>query len=124
MKDAMRILKSQGKHSQAMRLIRVTNVGEISALENTIKAYNQEAITIEKSGMKIDFKEKRELIFPEELLARFALDAKLKKAFAALTPGRQRAYNLHFSAAKQSATRDSRIATCVDRILAGKGIME
>jgi uncharacterized protein YdeI (YjbR/CyaY-like superfamily) len=46
----------------------------------------------------------------------------LRTAFEALTPGRQRAYLLHFSSAKQASTRISRIEKSVQRILDGKGM--
>lgn len=122
LRDDQGILHRQGKNSQAVRLIRVTSVAEIVNMQDTLKAYIQQAIDVEKAGLKIDFKEKHELVFPEELQSRLNADPALKAAFTALTPGRQRAYNLYFSAPKQSKTRALRIAKHVDRILAGKGM--
>ena len=120
--DPKGILARQGEHSQAVRLIRFTNVPEIAEMESISKAYIQNAIEVEKAGLKVDFKEKHELVFPAELQKRLDEDATFKAAFAALTPGRQRAYNLHFSAPKQSKTRESRIDKHLPKILKGKGM--
>ena len=46
----------------------------------------------------------------------------LKKAFENLTPGRQRAYILFISKAKQAKTRESRVEKYVQHILDGKGM--
>ncbi|MFC3285926.1 YdeI/OmpD-associated family protein [Litchfieldella rifensis] len=120
--DADGILVKPGEHSQAMRQIRFTGVQEIDELEARLKAYIHEAIEVEKAGLKVDFKEKRELEFPEEFQDKLNEDPVLKTAFEALTPGRQRGYILHFSGAKQSRTRVSRIEKCISRILDGKGL--
>ncbi len=122
LKDAKKILVAPGEKSQSVRWIKFTDTREIARMKPTLKAYIQEAIAAEKAGMKIDFKENKELVFPEELQKKLKENAALKKAFAALTPGRQRGYNLHFCAAKQSATRTARIEKCVPRILQGKGL--
>ncbi|MFK7800103.1 MAG: DUF1801 domain-containing protein [Anaerolineae bacterium] len=122
LKDRSEILHQQGKNSQAVRLIRLTTVEEIAEMGPIIKAYIDEAIGLEKAGIKIDFKEKNELVFPEELLKKIDEDAALKTAFEALTPGRQRGFNLYFSAPKQSKTRVARIEKYTQRILDGKGI--
>ena len=90
-------------------------------MEPVLKAYMREAIEVEKAGLKVDFKKTAEFTVPEEFQKRLDADAALRTAFAALTPGRQRGYILHFSAAKQSKTRESRIEKCVQRILDGKG---
>jgi uncharacterized protein YdeI (YjbR/CyaY-like superfamily) len=87
-----------------------------------LKSYVQQAILAEKAGLKVDFKAKRELELPEELTRMLGKDKKLAKAFAALTPGRKRAYVLHITGAKQSKTRTARIEKHVPRILAGKGL--
>lgn len=120
--DPKGILARQGEHSQAVRLIRFTNVQEIAEMESISKAYIQNAIEVEKAGLKVDFKEKHELVFPAELQKRLDEDATFKAAFTALTPGRQRAYNLHFSAPKQSKTRELRIDKHLPKILRGKGM--
>jgi uncharacterized protein YdeI (YjbR/CyaY-like superfamily) len=87
-----------------------------------LKAYIYEAIEVEKAGLKVDFKEKTELVFPEEFQKKLDENPALKAAFDALTPGRQRAYNLYFSAPKQSKTRESRVEKCMQKILNGKGL--
>lgn len=88
-----------------------------------IKAYIKEAISLEQSGKKVEFK-KAPQGMPEELSEILSKNAKLKKAFTSLTPGRQRAYILFFSSARQSATRISRIQKCKTRILDGKGLAD
>lgn len=91
-------------------------------MEPVLKTYIQQAIEVEKAGLKVDFKAKNELVFPEELQTKFAEDPAFKAAFDALTPGRKRGYNLYFSAAKHSQTRASRIEKSMQRILDGKGL--
>jgi uncharacterized protein YdeI (YjbR/CyaY-like superfamily) len=122
LKDPKRILIQQTENSQSVRIIRFTSVQQILDLEPTLKAYINEAIEAEKAGLKVKLKEISEHKVPEELQARFDKTPALKKAFAALTPGRQRAYFLYISGAKQSTTRESRVDKCVPRILKGKGL--
>jgi uncharacterized protein YdeI (YjbR/CyaY-like superfamily) len=121
LKDPKGILKDNGPNSQSARRLEFTSLQEIVKARSTIKAYIKEAIEIETSGRKVVLKKKPEPL-PEELKEIFKKKPSLKKAFEALTPGRQRAYILHFSSAKQSATRVSRIEKCMPRILEGKGM--
>ena len=107
---------------QAARQIRFTNIKEVIQNASIIKAYIKEAIQIEKAGLKVELKKSTELLFPEEFQKKLEKTPALKKAFFALTPGRQRAYNLFFTAAKQSQTREARIEKCIKQILAGKGL--
>ncbi len=122
LKDPKKILLQPGENTQSARVLRFTNVQQIIDLQSTIKAYIHEAIELEKSGAKVNFKKIEEFAVPEELQTRFNQMPALKKAFTALTPGRQRAYILYISAAKQSKTRESRVEKHLKRILAGKGI--
>lgn len=119
--DIEGILIQQTENVQAARQIRFTNVEEIVERESILKAYIYEAIEVEKAGLKVTFKKNTELIFPEEFKNKLDEDPVLKTAFEALTPGRQRAYNLYFSAPKQSKTRESRVEKYVQHILNGKG---
>jgi uncharacterized protein YdeI (YjbR/CyaY-like superfamily) len=119
--DANGILKKPGKNTQAARRIPFTNVREIVEMEPILKAYIHEAIEAEKAGLKVNFKKNPEPI-PEELQNKLDEIPALKTAFDALTPGRQRAYILYFSAPKQSKTRESRIEKCMQQILNGKGL--
>ena len=120
--DADNLLSKPGENSQSARTIHFTSVNEIAKLEPVLKAYIFEAIEVEKAGLKVEFQKLSELDFVEELQKKLAEHPAFKKAFESLTPGRQRAYNLHFSAAKQSKTRESRIENCTPRILCGKGL--
>ena len=120
--DAHGILVQQTKNTQAARQIRFTNVREIDEMETILKAYIDEAIEVEKAGLKVKFKKTTEFIIPKELQNKLDEVPALKTAFDALTPGRQRAYVLYFSAAKQSKTRESRVGKCVQQILSGKGL--
>ena len=119
--DANGILKKPGENTQAARRIPFTNVREIVEMEIILKAYIYEAIEVEKAGLKVTLKKNPEPI-PEELQNKLDEIPALKKAFAALTPGRQRGYILYFSAAKQSKTRESRVKKCMQQILNGKGL--
>jgi len=121
LKDAREILKKPGENTQAARLIRFTSVREIVTLEPVLKAYLSEAIEVEQAGLKVDFKKEPEPV-PEELQNKLDELPAFKTAFAALTPGRQRAYLMHFSAPKQAKTRESRVEKCMPRILDGKGL--
>lgn len=120
--DANDILVQQTKNVQATRQVRFTHVKEIVKMKNILKAYIYEAIEVEKAGLKVNFKKTAAYDMPEEFKTRLNKMPSLKKAFAALTPGRQRAYLLHFAAAKQSATRAARVEKCIPMILKGKGL--
>jgi uncharacterized protein YdeI (YjbR/CyaY-like superfamily) len=120
--DANGILIQQTKDVQAGRQIRFTNVREIVEMETILKAYIYEAIEVEKAGLKVIFKKTTEFIIPEEFQNKLDEIPALKTAFDALTPGRQRAYILYFSAPKQSKTRESRVEKCMQQILNGKGL--
>jgi uncharacterized protein YdeI (YjbR/CyaY-like superfamily) len=115
-------LASPGNQSQSMRQLRFTSPEQVTAATAKIKACIFEAIEIEKSGLKINRKSVEDYPVPTELQDKFNLLPELKSAFYALTPGRQRAYLLHFAEAKQSATRTARIEKHTDKILSGKGL--
>lgn len=122
LKDPKGILIQQTETVQAARQVRFTNVREIVKVKSSLKAYIQEAIEVEKAGLKVTYKKTAEFTVPEEFQNRLDKEPALKRAFAALTPGRQRAYLFHFASAKQSKTRDSRIDKCTPQILKGKGL--
>jgi len=122
LKDPDRVLIQQTQHVQSARQIRFTSVREIVKMKTTLKAYLAEAVEIEKSGLKVNFKKTSEFTVPGEFQTKLDKSAALKKAFRALTPGRQRAYLLYFSTPKQSKTRESRIEKSTPQILAGKGL--
>lgn len=122
LKDAKGILIRQTDNVQAARQVRFKNVGEIRKLKTVLKAYLSEAAKVEKSGLKVEFKKTEEFSVPEEFQARLDQMLELKSAFEALTPGRRRAYLLHFSSAKQSKTRAARVLKAIPDILSGKGL--
>ncbi len=119
--DAEGLLIQQTENVQSGRQIRFTNTKEISKLLPILKAYIFEAIEVEKAGVKVPFKKNKDFIFPKEFQDRLDKNAALNMAFNALTPGRQRAYNLYFSAPTQSKTIETRVAKYIPRILNGKG---
>ncbi|MDB6139229.1 MAG: hypothetical protein JWO94_2301 [Verrucomicrobiaceae bacterium] len=121
LKDPVGMLEKPGENTQAARRIPFTSVQEITAKESLLKAFIDEAIEAEKAGLKVDFKRNPEPI-PEELQKKLDENPDFKTAFDALTPGRQRAYILYFSAAKQPKTREARIEKCMQPILNGKGL--
>jgi len=122
--DPNGILIQQTKNVQAARQIRFTNVREIVERELILKAYIYEAIEVEKAGLRVPLKKTEEFKIPEEFQKKlFHQDGHaLKKAFNALTPGRQRAYIFYFSQPKQSKTRESRVEKYIQQILNGKGL--
>ncbi|MFF2015890.1 YdeI family protein [Paenibacillus sp. NPDC058177] len=122
LKDANGILIQQTENVQAARQIRFTNIQEIVELEAILKAYINEAIEVEKSGLEVELKKNTEYTIPEELQNKFDEIPGLKDAFEALTPGRQRAYILYFSDAKQAKTRTARVEKYMQHILDGKGL--
>jgi uncharacterized protein YdeI (YjbR/CyaY-like superfamily) len=124
LKDADGILSNIGENTQAVRKIRFTSLREIVEMDATLQAYIQEAIEVEKAGLEVKYKETSEFTMPEELKNKLSEIPAFKKAFESLTPGRQRGYLLHFSAPKQSKTRESRIEKCMQRIFDGKGFDE
>jgi uncharacterized protein YdeI (YjbR/CyaY-like superfamily) len=108
----------------AARIMKFTSAREITAKAATIKAYVREAIAVEEAGLEIKPKKTSDFPVPEELLERFRKDPRFKRAFEALTPGRQRSYLYHFAAAKQSATRAARIEKAMPAIFEGRGFLE
>lgn len=120
--DQSGILIQQTKNVQAARQVRFTNTRDIIDLEPVLKAYIHEAIEVEKAGLKVIFKETTEFNMPLEFQQKLDQIPALKASFEALTPGRQRAYLLHFSAPKQAKTRESRIEKYMPYILNGKGL--
>lgn len=122
LKDPERILSKPGENSRAVRLIRIPGLRKVFELESILKSYIQEAMEVERAGLKVDFGKDRELEIPVEFQEKLDENPALKMAFAALTPGRQRAYLLHFSAPKQSRTRASRVEKRTPQILEGKGL--
>lgn len=122
LKDAKRILIQQTENVQAARQIRFTNVRQIVDMTPVLKAYIQEAIEVEKTGLKVKLKKTSDFAIPMEFQKKLDESPALKKAFAALTPGRQRGYIFYFSAPKQSKTRESRVEKCMPQIRGGKGL--
>jgi uncharacterized protein YdeI (YjbR/CyaY-like superfamily) len=120
--DANGILIQQTKNVQAARQIRFTNVRQIVKLKPILKAYIYEAIEVEKAGLKVNLKKTTEFKLPDEFQNKLDETPALKTAFHALTPGRQRAYLLYFSAPKQSKTRCARVEKSMQQILNGKGL--
>ena len=119
-KDERGLLRSQGENTQSALRLEFRSEAEVK--KAVLKDYVKQAIAVEKAGLKVDFKAKRELELPAELTEILKKDRKLAKAFSALTPGRQRGYVMHFASAKQSPTRTARIEKCAPQILAGKGL--
>ena len=122
LRDARRILIQQTENVQAARQIRFTNVREIAEMAPILKAYIREAVEVERAGLKVKLKKTADFRVPEEFQQKLDETPALKVAFAALTPGRQRAYILHFSQPKQSKTREARVEKHMPQILKGKGL--
>ncbi|WP_228895640.1 YdeI/OmpD-associated family protein [Pseudoduganella aquatica] len=124
LKDEEGILVQQTKNVQAARQIRFTSPAQVDQLRGTIKAYIKAAIAVEQAGLEVAFKKTADFDMAEEFQARLDDLPALQEAFEALTPGRQRAYLLYFSEAKQASTRSARVDKCAPRILAGKGLKD
>jgi uncharacterized protein YdeI (YjbR/CyaY-like superfamily) len=122
LKNANGILIQQTENVQAARQIRFTHVRKIVKMKTILKTYIHEAIEVEKAGLKVNFKKTSEFKIPEEFQNKLDETPALKKAFAALTPGRQRGYIFYFSQPKQSKTRESRVEKYMRQILNGKGL--
>ena len=122
LKDPFKMLSRVGEHMQAPRQLRFRSLADITLQSSTIKAFIEEAIELEKSGAKLVLKNVAELAVPEELQSRLDAEPALKNAFDGLTPGRQKGYIYQIAAAKQAATRASRVSKFVPWILAGKGL--
>ena len=122
LKDPKKVLVQLGQ-VQAARVMKFTSANEITTKVATIKAYVREAVAAEKAGMKVETKPP-EFPVPEELKEKFRNDPRFKRAFEALTPGRQRRYLFHFAGAKQSRTRTARIEKAMPAIFEGRGFLE
>jgi uncharacterized protein YdeI (YjbR/CyaY-like superfamily) len=124
LKDVHGVLTRPGQHTQAARWFKFASVREIVEMRSILKAYIREAIEVEESGLKLKLRKTSDLKFPEELQTMLDEFPDFKTAFERLTPGRQRAYIYHFSAPKQSKTRESRVQKCMPQILQGKGLLD
>ncbi len=122
LKDKKKILIQQTENVQVARQIRFTNLREVVKLEKTLKAYIYEAVEVEEAGLKVNLKKTTDFKVPEEFQSKLDKNRSLKKAFNALTPGRQRAYLFYFSQPKLSKTRDSRVEKYMQQILDGRGL--
>lgn len=122
LKDSAHILIAMSENVQSARQARFTSVDQITEMEHILKAYILEAVEVEKAGLKVEFKAPSEFKMADEFRVRLEADPALKQAFESLTPGRQRAYLLHFAQPKQSATRAARVEKFIPQILAGKGL--
>ncbi len=122
LKDPNGILKQIGQNTQAGRQIRFTSLREIVQMKAIVKAYIHEAIEVEKAGLVVTFKKTADFKVPEEFQNKLDEVPALKRAFDALTPGRQKAYLLYFSSAKQTKTREGRVEKYMQQILSGKGL--
>ena len=123
LKDPKKVLVQLGQ-VHAGRVMKFTSAKDIVAKAATIKTYVREAIAVEKAGLRMERRKTSDLPVPEELTQRFRKDPRFKRAFEALTPGRQRSYLYHFAAAKQSATRAARIEKARPAIFEGRGFLE
>jgi uncharacterized protein YdeI (YjbR/CyaY-like superfamily) len=124
LKDEHQVLIIQTENVQAARQIRFTNVDQIVGMTDILKAYVRESVENELTGKKVAYRKTEDFPVPEELWKRFDDDPAFQEAFYALTPGRQLAYLLHFSQAKQAQTREARINKSVSRIFEGKGLLD
>lgn len=122
--DPENILVAMTENTQSSRQIRFTSVEQVNELESAIKGYIQNAIEVEEQGLQVEFKKTEEYDFPEELQAKLEDMPEFAEAWDALTPGRKRGYLLHFSTAKQSKTRASRVEKAIPKIMEGKGYNE
>jgi uncharacterized protein YdeI (YjbR/CyaY-like superfamily) len=123
LKDSKKLLVQLGQ-VRAGRVMKFTSVKDITAKAAIIKAYVREAIAVEKAGLRMEPRKSSDFAVPEELTKRFRRDPRFKRAFEALTPGRQRSYLYHFATAKQSATRAARIDKAMPAIFEGRGFLE
>lgn len=121
-KDTHGILIQQTENVQSARQIRFTNVKDIIKMEKILKAYINQAIEVERAGLKVELKKTSDFEIPEEFQKKLSKSKALKTAFNALTPGRQRSCLFYFASAKQSKTRESRIEKYAPKILEGKGL--
>lgn len=122
LKDPHGILEMPGENSQAGRVVRFRRLEEVVALAPVLRAYIEEAVAIERAGLRVASRSVAQEDYPEELAAALKADADLRRAFDALSPGRRRGYLIHFAGAKQPATRAARLEKCRSRILAGLGL--
>jgi len=123
LKDPRHLLEKVGQ-AQAQRWLKFDSAEAVDKLKPVVEAYIREAIKNQKAGIEIKYKETSEYPVPDELKAKLAKTPALKKAFEALTPGRQRGYLIYFAAAKQAKTREARIEKCTPDILKGRGLYD
>jgi uncharacterized protein YdeI (YjbR/CyaY-like superfamily) len=122
LKDPKGLLVQPGENSQSARQMRFTSVAGITQIEKTLKSYVKQALDVEEAGLKVEFKKSTDLVYPKEFQDELDRNPALREAFHKLTPGRQRQYHIHFTGARQSATRESRVEKAIPLILDGLGL--
>ncbi len=122
LKDDKDLLVSPGEHTRAAKQLRITGLDDVHKLERDITNFLEQGIELEKTGAEVGFEKDAELEVPKEFQSALDDDAALRSAFKSLTPGRQRGYLLHFSGAKQSKTRASRVEKAIPQIMEGRGL--
>ena len=122
MQDPKGILVQPGENSQSARQLRFTSLAEIIGLEKSLKSYLKDAVRVETAGLKVEFRKSSDLVYPKEFQDMLERNSALREAFQKLTPGRQRQYHMHFTGAKQAATRESRVEKAIPLILDGLGL--
>jgi len=122
LKDPKGLLVQAGENSQSQRQMRFTSLAGIGKLAKTIQGFVEQAIEVEKAGLKVDFKKSADLVYPKEFQDSLDRNSALREAFHKLTPGRQRQYHLYFTGAKLPATRASRVEKAIPLILDGMGL--
>lgn len=122
--DPDQLLEFAGENSQVAKLVKFTSAKQITEVAEQLRAYLFEAIEVERNGLKVPEKTTSLLDVPAELQSKLELQPELSRAFAALTPGRQRSHIIHISSAKQAATRRTRVEKCIPLIMQGKGWLE
>ncbi len=121
MSDPYKVLitASEGK-TKSLRQWRFTALEQIDQVK--ILQYVNEAIEVEKQGLRLPSQKNQPLAIPKELENAFQNYSELKNAYERLTPGKQKDYCEHISSAKQEATRLARLGKCIPLILDGVGL--
>ena len=119
--DPAGLLRDQGENSQAARRLEFRALAEVTAGQDALRRFLAEAVALERAGAKVPFAARRELVLPDELVNALDADPELAAAWAALTPGRQRSWVLHFAGAKKAETRVARVAKAAAAVMTGKG---
>lgn len=123
LRDEEGVLETAGPNSLQARQVRVRSLEEVETVLPALRGFLAQAVELARQPPAPRVRAAPGEP-PPELAARLAEEAELRRAWEALTPGRQRSHILHIQGGKAEETRRRRVEACLPWILDGRGFKE